>query len=100
MESGQGLDGDKTLEPDDETLAGESTGLIVRSLAAAMGREWGGDVWYSLLFWAVFKSEKKKIFKMNTNVQEYAKLLNGLFKLSLYELSSSSLSSRTRKPEF
>lgn len=39
MESGQGLDGDKTLEPDDETLAGESTGLIVRSLAAAMGRE-------------------------------------------------------------
>ena len=37
---------------------------------------------------------------MNTNVQEYAKLLNGLFKLSLYELSSSSLSSRTRKPEF
>lgn len=44
--------------------------------------------------------KKKKIFKMNTNVQEYANLLNGLFKLSLYELSSSSLSSRTRKLEF
>jgi len=36
-ESGQGLDGDLTLDPDDETLAGEPTGLIVRSLAAAMG---------------------------------------------------------------
>ena len=37
MESGQGLRGDVTLDPDDETLAGDPTGLIVRSLAAAMG---------------------------------------------------------------
>jgi len=37
MESGQGLDGDMALDPDDETLAESPTGLIVRSLAATMG---------------------------------------------------------------
>lgn len=37
MESGQGLDGDMALDPDDETLAEKPTGLIVCSLAATMG---------------------------------------------------------------
>ena len=39
IESGQGLNGDITLDPDDETLTGEPAGLLVPSLAAAMGRE-------------------------------------------------------------
>lgn len=39
MESGQGPVGDVTLEPDDDTLEGDPTGLVGCSLAATIGRE-------------------------------------------------------------